>query len=334
MSKSISVNTDDAEQDRDESSVRPLGEIMQTRVVTIGPKETAAAAWTRMRRRGIRHLVVTDHERLVGVISERDLGGRTGASLRKDRSVRDLMTRRVLRAEPNTTLRDAAEQMRARLIGSLPVVQGDRLVGIVTATDVFDALGPDGMGPLSGAERQLLRAPTSSKSLGGRTIPRSRSRARRGASHAQRRVSKTHIREPFAGGVPRPAKRRAGRTTTPDVPANIRVSGAKLTDDDRVYIRRKLGMKLGKFATSIERVSVRVNDVNGPRGGVDHHCRVKVVLSGLPSVVFESRAAELRDAINGALTGSERGVRRIVRRRRMKPIKFTSRKRAKGTPTS
>jgi hypothetical protein len=61
--------------------------------------------------------------------------------------------------------------------------------------------------------------------------------------------------------------------------------------------------------------------VNGPRGGIDQRCRIKVVLSRLPSVVVEHRAASLRDAINGALSGSERAVRRAVRRRRMKPLK-------------
>jgi ribosome-associated translation inhibitor RaiA len=77
-------------------------------------------------------------------------------------------------------------------------------------------------------------------------------------------------------------------------------------------------MKLGKFAASIERVSVRVEDVNGPRGGVDHACQVKVVLSGAPSVVFVAQDASLAAAIDGALAGSERGVRRAVRRRRRK----------------
>ena len=53
-----------------------LGEIMTPRVVTIAPDAPASAAWTRMRRRGIRHLVVMDNGQLVGVVSERDLGGR------------------------------------------------------------------------------------------------------------------------------------------------------------------------------------------------------------------------------------------------------------------
>ena len=123
------------------------------------------------------------------------------------------------------------------------------------------------------------------------------------------------------GSLPKSSKRELGRTDTPRVPAYIRAVGVELRRDDRDYIRRKLGMKLGKFSTSIERVSVRVKDVNGPRGGVDQACRVKVVLGGLPSVVFESKAAALRVAIDAALAGTERAVRRTLQRRRMKPLK-------------
>jgi len=61
-------------------------------------------------------------------------------------------------------------------------------------------------------------------------------------------------------------------------------------------------MKLG-FATSIERVMVRVQDANGPRGGIDQVCRTKVVLSGLPSVVFEGQDASVFEAIDGAPAG-------------------------------
>ncbi|HKN66108.1 MAG TPA: CBS domain-containing protein [Gemmatimonadaceae bacterium] len=293
---------------------RLVGDIMQTRVVTIGPEEAAGAAWTRMRRRGIRHLVVLDHDDVVGVLSERDLGGRAGADLRSGRRVRDLMTRQVLQADPTTTLRNAADVMRSRLIGSLPVVQDDRIVGIVTATDVFDALGSDKIGRLSGAEKRLLRAPSSSRSLGGRTISRSRD-ADGDEATRRRRPDQSTKREPFAAVVSRPAKRLAGRTRAPDVPANIRISGVTLTDHERDYIRKKLGTKLGKFATFIERVTFRATDVNGPRGGIDQHCSIKVVLSGLPSVVFESQASSLRVAINTALAGVERAVRRAVARR-------------------
>lgn len=299
-----------------------LSDIMHTRVVTIGPDESADAAWTRMRRRGIRHLVAVDGSRLVGVISERDLGGRTGTRLRENRVVRDLMTRRVASAAPDATLEDAADLMREQLIGSLPVVENDELVGIVTATDVFDALGSDAIGPLSRAERQLLRAPSTSRRLGGRPVVRPRSpagsettRTRAAGAGSERR------REPLAQQVPRPSKRTAGRTGAPETPVSIRVTGVTLDEDERAYIRQRLGAKLGKYAESIERVSVRMEDVNGPRGGVDQACSIKVVLSGLPSVVFEHQAASLKPAVTGALTGVERGVRRAVERRRTQPLR-------------
>jgi hypothetical protein len=97
--------------------------------------------------------------------------------------------------------------------------------------------------------------------------------------------------------------------------------GVKLSDDSKAEIRRKLGTKLGKFADSIERVSVRVRDVNGPRGGIDQLCRIKVVLSELPSVIFDHRDASAEVAISGAIAGAERAVRKALQRRRMKPIK-------------
>ena len=127
----------------------------------------------------------------------------------------------------------------------------------------------------------------------------------------------------FTDRLPRALKREVGRTDSRQVPANIRVFGVKLDQNHRAYIRRRLGVKLGKHATSIERVSVRVEDVNGPRGGFDQVCRIKVVLSGLPSALFQTRAASLEAAVNGALTGVERAVRRSLQRRRMKPIKKT-----------
>lgn len=124
----------------------------------------------------------------------------------------------------------------------------------------------------------------------------------------------------FARRLPRAAKRTAGRTSAPQVPANIRVFGVDLSKEERARIRQGLGVKLGKYDTSIERVTVRVLDVNGPRGGIDKLCRIKVVLSGLPSVVFESRALTLKAAINGALSGTERTVRRTLQRRHTKPV--------------
>lgn len=99
-------------------------------------------------------------------------------------------------------------------------------------------------------------------------------------------------------------------------PTHIRAVDAPIGAEDRAYVRRKLGRKLGKFARAVERVSVRIKDVNGPRGGVDKLCRIKVVLSGLPSVVIEQQHASLQAAVDRALRRTEGAVRRSVQRRR------------------
>jgi ribosome-associated translation inhibitor RaiA len=120
--------------------------------------------------------------------------------------------------------------------------------------------------------------------------------------------------------MPRPLKRASGRTDALRTPAHVRVIGVDLNVEDRALIRKKLGTKLGKFAASIERVTVRMTDANGPRGGVDHVCNVKVVLSGLPSVVVERRDASPHAAIALAVRATDQAVRRSLSRRRMKPL--------------
>jgi hypothetical protein len=105
-------------------------------------------------------------------------------------------------------------------------------------------------------------------------------------------------------------KRKSDRAGPRTVPTHIRVFGTRLTEERRTRIRQNLGKKLGKFAASIERVSVRVKDVNGPRGGIDQLCRIKVVLRNLPSVVFEKVDPSLDAAIEGALDGTGRLVQR------------------------
>lgn len=115
---------------------------------------------------------------------------------------------------------------------------------------------------------------------------------------------------------------RGGGTT--QIATHIHALEHDFRAEDRAYLRRKLARRLGKFAGSIERVSLRTEDVNGPRGGIDRVCRMKVVLRGLPSVVIEKRDAALNAALALALDGVERAVRRRLQRRRMKPLRRTA----------
>lgn len=331
-----------------------LQEIMTTDVISIGPDEAADAAWSRMDMNGIRHLLVKDGARLLGVLSERDLGGRNGSVLRSGRTVRELMPPKVVTAKPGTTLRAAANLMRGRLIGCLPIVDDGQVVGIVTATDVLDELGRGSSRPVVQAKRQAMRLPPASAREARRKGARARAaRATKKSGKAARaradddpgarpggtvvpsritgrttpslgrdrvRQPESPTRAPLPDRLARSDKRVAGRTTAAETPAFIRSVGSTLDDEDRDYLRRKLGRRLGKFARAIERVSVRVEDVNGPRGGVDKRCRIKVVLSGLPSVLVEEHDHSLQAAMDRALARAERSVRSAVQRRRMKPM--------------
>jgi acetoin utilization protein AcuB len=116
-------------------------EIMTKEVQTIRPQARAADAWEQMRRHGIHHLVVMDNSRIVGVISDRDAGGRKGAGARAESRVEDLMTHTVVTVTPDEKVRKVANLMRGRTIGCVPVVDGQRLRGIVTVSDLLAILG-------------------------------------------------------------------------------------------------------------------------------------------------------------------------------------------------
>lgn len=121
-------------------------------------------------------------------------------------------------------------------------------------------------------------------------------------------------RAAFAAHQPRAQKKEAGSTDVQQTPLNVRTSGVNVSDDTRQRARTRLGAKLGSQAHRIERLTVRFEDQNGPRGGIDTVCRIKVVLSGLASVVFASTAASAEEALDLAVTGVERAVRSAVDR--------------------
>lgn len=302
-----------------------LEEIMSKKVVTISARESANAAWSKMQQRRIRHLIVTENKQLVGVLSQRDLGGRNGSVTRRGRTVQDLMTSRIATVEPGTSLRQAANLMRGRLIGCLPVLEEDRLVGIVTATDVLDALGRGQVRPEPLMRRVAVgRLNAAKRKSVGRPITRNRRRqTRRGREH--HREPNSEDRTPFAGQIPRAVRARSGRTSASLVPTFIFDVTSKIDANDKDYIRRKLGMKLGKFAHSIKRVSVRIEDINGTRGGIDQLCRIRVVLAGLPSITVEAQGQLLQAAMDNALSRVERAVRKQLQRRRQKPLRRSSR---------
>lgn len=136
----------------------------------------------------------------------------------------------------------------------------------------------------------------------------------------QSAMGSQRARGALPASLPRPVKLTRNGRSGPSPPAHVRVMGGAIGDEDRDYIARKLGMKLGTFAASIERITVRLSDVNGPKGGRDQRCQIKVVLSGLPSVVVNETESTLRRAVDPAVDAVAIAVRRRVQRRRLRPL--------------
>jgi acetoin utilization protein AcuB len=132
-------------------------EIMNTNVHVVPATETASRAWELLRLRRIHHLVVTRGGRVVGVVSDRDLGGLRGAVLREKKVVAHLMTPFVLSAKPATTVRQAANMLRGYGIGCLPVMEEGKLRGIVTISDLLDLVGRGTERPIAATRRWTLK---------------------------------------------------------------------------------------------------------------------------------------------------------------------------------
>lgn len=101
--------------------------------LTISGEATVEEALSIITEQKQRHLSVLDaDETLVGVVSEKDL-----LRARCDERVEEVMTREVITVTEYTALEDAARIMADHRISSLPVMRDQRLVGIITETDLF-----------------------------------------------------------------------------------------------------------------------------------------------------------------------------------------------------
>jgi len=119
-----------------------MNEVMTEGVQTVAPSMAAADAWELMRRKRIHHVVVTRGADVIGILSDRDAGSRAGATVRSGRTVAELMTSHAVTLSPTDTVRKAANVMRGRTIGCLPITDTrGRLVGIVTVSDLLELLG-------------------------------------------------------------------------------------------------------------------------------------------------------------------------------------------------
>ncbi len=128
-----------------------VGRRMRTSLITLPKDATLAQARELLHTHRIRHLPIVEGDRLLGILTDRDIreiSPSSAAGISPDRTASFLaqipvchaMVPDVRTVSPYTTIEEAARLMIEHKIGCLPVTEGDRLVGMITETDILGVL--------------------------------------------------------------------------------------------------------------------------------------------------------------------------------------------------
>ena len=96
----------------------------------------------------------------------------------------------------------------------------------------------------------------------------------------------------------------------------IQARGFALTSGLREHVERRIGFALDWAKYHVRRVSVRLSDLNGPRGGEDKRCHIQVAMPGGADVLIEDTESDLYVAIDRAADRAGRTLARRVERNR------------------
>ncbi len=122
--------------------VKDLLEIKSKEVWTIEPGASVYDAIAKMADKQIGALVITEGNKVVGIITERDYARKVILQDKSSKStaVREIMTERVIYVQPNQTIEECMALMTEKRIRHLPVLDGDKLIGMVSIGDVVRGL--------------------------------------------------------------------------------------------------------------------------------------------------------------------------------------------------
>jgi len=114
-------------------------EAMTKKVIVINPDTTIKDAAKIMSQYRVGSIVVLEDEKLVGIITELDIIWKVvaGELDPKTTLVRDVMSKNVVTINADQTLEDATDVMVENKIKKLPVIEGNKIIGIITATDII-----------------------------------------------------------------------------------------------------------------------------------------------------------------------------------------------------
>lgn len=129
---------------------------------------------------------------------------------------------------------------------------------------------------------------------------------------AARRPVRKSRRAPMGVAAAEQPRAERGKTTSPETPLTLRTRGVEVDDELRVYIAKRAGFKLGKFALEIERTTVRLEDISGPKGAPARRCSVNVTLSRHESVVVEIVDYDHKAAFDHAMDSVSCAVSRAL----------------------
>ena len=138
-----------------------VSEIMSGRVVTIGQREPVIAAARLLKRMNLGALPVTDDKgKLKGMLTDRDIVLRCVAAGADPRSLEigEIMTRGVVTAAPELEVSEAARLMRGDQVRRLPVVEGGKLVGMLSIADMARRCDMEAAAALADISSNLRRA--------------------------------------------------------------------------------------------------------------------------------------------------------------------------------
>ncbi|MFZ2087268.1 MAG: CBS and ACT domain-containing protein [Desulfobaccales bacterium] len=116
-----------------------VGEIMNKDPITIAPETRVGQALKLMQQHQIRHLPVIEDDFMVGWISARTLREVLLASMLEVITVRDVMVEAPISVTPETSVEEAARLVHEHKIGGMPVLDGEKLVGVLTVNDLLSA---------------------------------------------------------------------------------------------------------------------------------------------------------------------------------------------------
>ncbi len=125
-----------------------VGERMSSPPIVIPPDMSVSEALTLFKKERIRRAPIVKNDKLVGIVSEKDLFNASPSPattlsvwemsyLLSKLTVAEVMTKNVITVTKDTPIEEAARIMADNKIGGLPVVEGSRVVGIITETNLF-----------------------------------------------------------------------------------------------------------------------------------------------------------------------------------------------------